>query len=111
MLGTSNNVRIGHAGMIARPDGKGILLSSLYDNGVIADAGAVSLLDGASALPAALDPTPSVFHTVAASGAGMASAQTVAYDPPRGQIVVGRPASNRVTLLRVVDAVFADEFE
>ena len=71
----------------------------------------MTLVDGPNVLPAAVDPTLSVIGAVASGGITMALPQAVGFDPSRNQLAVGRPASNIVTLLRFVDAVFADGFE
>ena len=111
MTGSQANDQIGNGGLIALPDGKAAILSSAYDDGPTLDVGAVTLVDGPNVLPAAVDPTLSVIGAVASGGITMALPQAVGFDPSRNQLAVGRPASNIVTLLRFVDAVFADGFE
>jgi hypothetical protein len=71
----------------------------------------VTLLDGASALPVAVGPLLSVIDTIAGGGVTIAVSQAVGYDPSRNQLAVGRPASNIVTWLSFVEAVFVDGLE
>jgi hypothetical protein len=111
MIGSQANDRIGNGGLIALPNARAAVLSSAYDDGPTVDVGAVTLVDGAGALPAAVGPLLSVIDSVAGGGITMALPQAVGYDPSRNQLAVGRPASNIVTLLRFEEAVFADGFE
>lgn len=111
MTGSSSGDRIGQHGLIAFADGRAAILSGLYDNDGIADAGAVTLINAALPLPGSVAPSHSVIGTVALGGVRMASAQAISYDPQRQRLAVGRPASNVVSLLRFVDAIFANRFE
>lgn len=111
LTGTTSGDRLGQHGLIAYADGHAAILSGLYDNDGIADAGAVTLIDAAMPLPGSVAPAHSVIGTVALGGARMASAAAISYDPQRQRLAVGRPASNTVSLLRFVDPIFAHRFE
>lgn len=111
MTGTSSGDMLGQHGLIAFADGRAAILSGLYDNDSIADAGAVTLINAATPLPGSVAPSHSVIGTVALGGVRMASPQAIGYDPQRQRLAVGRPVSNIVSLLRFVDAIFANGFE
>lgn len=111
LTGSSSSDLIGQQGLLAFADGRAAILSGLYDNGSIADAGAVTLINAALPLPGTVAPAHSVIGTVASGGVRMASAQAIGYDPQRQRLAVGRPASNIVSLLRFVDPIYANGFE
>lgn len=111
MIGAQPGDQLGLPGVVLLASNKVAVLSALYDNGAIIDAGAVGLLNMDQALPVTVNPAQSVLGTLAGSGASMAQAQAIGFDATRNQLAVGRPASNIVTLLRVSDAIFADGFD
>lgn len=91
----------------AFPDGNHAIVSSQWDNGSITDAGAVTLAPG---IPGASGPVlaaNSVRGTTMNGGLEL----HVAYDDARDQLVVGRPASNIVSLFTFSNVLFADGFE
>lgn len=92
---TSDNV----GSLLARafPGGWYVVKSSSWDNAAISNAGAVTLA-GRCVFSGTLSASNSVLGTVANQGASM----TFDFDPVRAQLVVGRPASNLVSLFAEV---------
>ena len=88
-------------------DGAYVVFALEWDDApnVVSNAGAVALGYGNGDPTGAITPNNSVIGTVVDGGFSMAPA----YDAPRGTLVVGRPASNVVTLFN--QKVFADGFE
>ena len=81
------------------------VISDHWDNGGIADAGAVTILRNTAPSYGLLSTANSVLG--AAIGAGFRL--NVTYDPVLDRAVVGRPADNIVTLRAL--SLFADSFE
>jgi len=75
-------------------------------NGALTHAGAITLLFGTSPFSGTVSASNSVLGTVTDGGPSM----VFAYDATRTQLVVGRPASNIVTLLNA-DQIFKNGFE
>lgn len=111
MVGSQANDHLGQQGLIKLANQKVAVLSALYDNAGLVDVGAVSLIDTSAPLPAGIAANESVFGSSVGGGVSMATAIAVGFDAPRNQLAVGRPASNIVTLLRVVDPIYANGFE
>jgi hypothetical protein len=85
-----------------------VLRSPSWDNGAIADAGAVTLALGDIGLTGSILAENSVRGTVASGGPSM----RFGYDVSREQLVVGRPASNIVSLFTLSsDLIFTNGFE
>lgn len=78
----------------ALADGKWVAASPYFDNGSAADAGAITLGEGATSGPPSA--ANSVFGTAPGGGGGM----NAVYDAANAQLVVGRPADNIVSLFR-----------
>ncbi len=95
LTGTTTGDGIGSGGARATSDGRYVVSSPNWDNGGIAGAGAITLLDGVGGGALALNAENTVPGTVVDAGVTM----VFAYDSARGQLVVGRPASNVVSLL------------
>jgi hypothetical protein len=108
LVGTTTSDQVGDLGVTALGDGNYVVGSSSWDNGATADAGAVTLALGDSGLIGDVLAANSVRGTVAGGGSSM----VFAYDPAREQLVVGRPASNIVSLFRLSsDLIFKNGFE
>ena len=111
MVGSQANDHLGQQGLIKLANHKVAVLSALYDNAGLIDAGAVTLIDTNAPLPGGISANQSVVDSSAGGGASMASALAVGFDATRDQLAVGRPGSNIVTLLRVVDLIHTDGFD
>jgi len=109
MIGTTPGDEIGNGqGGLQLSDGNVAFFSRLWDNGTIQDAGAVTLVRGGASLPSAISPSNSVLGTAQ----GGAATMTLAYDVARAQLVVGRPASNIVSLFTLpTELSFRNGFE
>jgi len=86
-------------------DGDVIVLSALWDNGSISDAGAATLTRKALFSPGPIGPRNSIVGTVPFEGGVMVAA----YDEVRRRLVVGRSTANTVSILDP-EAIFADGF-
>ncbi len=111
LVGSQANDHLGQQGLIRLTASKVAVLSALYDTAGVVDAGAVTLIDTSAPLPVGINANESVVGSSAGGGAGMASALAIGFDASRDQLAVGRPTSNIVTLLRVVDLIHANGFE
>jgi hypothetical protein len=85
--------------MYALSNGDYVVGSSLWDNGAIADAGAVTWGDGTTGTTGPITAENSVIGTAAGGGSSMT--WWGGYDSVNHQLVVGRPAENLVTLFRL----------
>lgn len=94
LVGTTITDYVGVFGVTALSDGNYVVLSTMWDNGTAANAGAVTLGNGRSGTVGPITNNNSVLGTAAEGGSGL----NWGYNPLRGQLVVGRPADNRVTL-------------
>jgi hypothetical protein len=107
-VGSTAVDNVGYATVEALGDGNYVVHSWVWDNGGILDAGAVTPADGTFGASGPILAQNSVLGTVAFAGDSM----VFGYDPARRQLAVGRPASNRVTLITVPpQLIFADGFE
>lgn len=97
LIGSATSDNVG--ALMARPFAGGwyVVKSSNWDNAAITNAGAVTLA-GKCVFSGTLNASNSVLGTVANQGASM----SFDFDPLRGQLVVGRPASNLVSLFAEV---------
>ncbi len=102
----SGTVGISYDGIVSLANGNYAIYSPGWNNGAITAAGAVTLARGSEALVGVVDATNSVMGKVANSGTGL----VYDYSSARDQLVVGRPAENIVTLLRL-DLLFRNGFE
>jgi len=80
----------------ALSDGNYVVFSRYWDNVNLnlTDAGAITFGDGTGGPTGPINSGNSILGTVASGGPSM----VFDYDPPRHQLIVGRPASNLVTL-------------
>jgi hypothetical protein len=108
LVGTTplDEVGGGYDRVVALADGNYVVPSRLWDNGTIADAGAVTLASGKFRLKGSIQAWNSVLGGVAGGGYNMGWA----YDTNRHRLVVGRPAENIVSLF-TMDQIFAGDFE
>ncbi len=83
-------------GVEAQSNGHYVVKSRNWDNGGIVNAGAISVGFGDGTTSGLITADNSVRGTIANSGSSM----NYAYDGLRAQLIVGRPASNMVSLLR-----------
>ncbi len=110
LVATTANDRLANVDVIAFSDGRYVVRSSLWDDGATVDAGAVTLGRGDVALIGAIEPANSVRGTVSGGGAGL----MYGYDAARGQLAVGRPRSNILSLFDLnppPDLILSDGFE
>lgn len=109
LTGTTSGDRVGDVSFglaaTALSDGNYAVSSKFWDSGAIIDAGAITLGNGERAFARDISSANSVLGTLASGGATM----VFDYDAARKQLVVGRPASNIVTLFD--DRVFQNGFE
>lgn len=92
----------------ALSDGNYVVVSSLWDNGGVVDAGAISLGRGTGPTAGLVGAANSVRGTVANKGIFM----VWGYDAGREQLAVGRPDSNILSLFTLPsDTLFKDSFE
>lgn len=103
-VGNANFVRRGVTGF---DDGNYAVVTALWDNGPVQDAGAATLGRGTSGVTGPVNAANSVRGTAANGGFDV----SVAYDNTRAQLAVGRPASNIVSLFTLSDVLFANGFE
>jgi hypothetical protein len=83
-------------GVAAQSNGNYVVWSRTWDNSAIVDAGAISVGFGNGTASGLITAANSVRGTLANEGITM----NYAYDVLRAQLIVGRPASNIVSLLR-----------
>jgi YD repeat-containing protein len=108
LVGSAAGDLAGYAMVAALSDGNYVVHSPFWDNGGTLDAGAVTPADGSFGASGPILAQNSVLGTVAAAGNSM----VFGYDAARRRVAVGRPASNRVTLITVpTQLIFADGFE
>ena len=81
-------------GVWGLPDGNYVVHSAIWDNGAATNAGAVTWCSGVAGCAGAITGDNSVMGAATNGGASL----TFAYDSANDQLVVGRPADNRVTL-------------
>jgi hypothetical protein len=101
LVGNTADDGVGYSGysdysVIAQNNGNYVVWSPTWDNGATVDAGAITLGFGNGTTTGAITAANSVRGTAAAGGIFM----NFAYDALRAQLIVGRPASNIVSLLR-----------
>jgi hypothetical protein len=94
LIGGTNEDRVSQFGITATSDGRYIISSPSFDNGMVADAGAVSLGNGQIGTTGFVSAINSVLGTVASQG----NTHVSVYDPIFEQLFVGRRASQLVTI-------------
>jgi hypothetical protein len=96
LVGSTLNDQVGLSASNFKDNSNYILRTSNWDNGVLTDSGAITLADGQHGTSGEVGALNSVLGTAAGSGGNLFSN----YDPARNQLIVGRGASNLVTLFR-----------
>jgi hypothetical protein len=108
LVGSTAGDLVGLGTVTALSDGVYVVHSPFWDNASILDAGSVTPADGGYGASGPILAQNSVLGTVESAGNTM----VFGYDAARRQLAVGRPASNRVTLITVpTQLIFADGFE
>lgn len=105
LAGTSTGDAVGSS-VTALSNGGYVVSSPDWDNGMIADAGAITLRRASDRLGATITALNSVIGLVASGG----SVMRFDYDATRDQLVVGRPNENIVTLFKA-DLLFRGTFD
>lgn len=96
LVGSSAGDSVADDDLIAFPDGNYMVTSSVWRNGGVASAGAVTLGDGTRGVSGTINATNSVLGTVA--NAFDTFSPYYSYDPVRSRLVVGRSVQNIVTV-------------
>ncbi len=104
LVGSTADDRVGYYGATALSSGNYVVSSPYWDNGAIADAGAVTWGDGGTGIFGPITSENSVRGTATGGGEYM----NFGYDDVNVQLVVGRPYDNIVTLFRPNRAPLAD---
>ena len=94
LVGTRTGDRVGFDGVTALAGGSYVVNSLYWQNGTIVDAGAVTLCGGTASTSGVVTAANSVLGTVIFGG----PSTVFDYQPTLSQLVVGRPASNIVSL-------------
>jgi len=106
LVGSSVVDNVSDGDVTALSDGDYVVSSPDWDNGSIVDAGAITLRRGSEHAGTAITAENSVRGGVASGGSSL----VFDYDAKRGQLVVGRPAENIVTLFKA-DLLFRNGFD
>ena len=106
LIGSEALDRIGLGGVVALSNGHYLVRSPVWDAPARADAGAVTFVRGDGAVAGAVSAASGVIGSVASEGGSL----PVDYDAAANRLVVGRPASNIVSVYRD-DGLFLDGFE
>jgi hypothetical protein len=93
-------------GIVTLRNGNYVVFSPKWNNGAVTAAGAVTLGHGGGQLVGMVNGSNSVLGGAENAGNSL----VYDYDVPRDQLVVGRPAENKVTIL-YFDQVFVNGFE
>jgi hypothetical protein len=96
LVGSSNEDHVGFPAITVLTNGRYLVSTPTWDNGIAVDAGAHTL--GSSAAEATGEIT--TVHSVLGEVANQAASHWVNFDDVRNQLVVGQPAANRVVLHR-----------
>ena len=96
LVGSTANDRVGSAEVTMPGNGNYVVRSPNWDNGAVADAGAVTWGDGTTGVAGFISTANSVVGGTNSGGSSIVAN----YDATNGQLVVGRPADNIVTFLR-----------
>jgi hypothetical protein len=106
LVGATPGDRIGLGGVLPLPDGNYLVRSPLWDAAAHVDAGAITLLRGDGAVTGPVSAANSVVGDVPGEGGSL----PLDYDAVAHRLVVGRPASNIVSVYRD-DGLFLAGFE
>lgn len=108
-VGGFDSAALGATSTVGLAGGNYAVVSDSWDNSALTDAGAITLGRGDAGTVGAINASNSVRGTAANGGQD----HVFGYDSARAQLVVGRPASNIVSLfkLSIADVIFANGFE
>jgi len=104
LIGNVADDQVSLRGFIELTDDFYLMFSPNWDNGVLANAGAVTLLRGDGPVAATINRDNNIIGTVANAGFSI----VVGFNGTSATVAVGQPASNVVTLLNAV--IFRDGF-
>jgi hypothetical protein len=91
LVGSTTNDYLG--GVTAFSNSNYVVASSDWDNGALANAGAVTLCSGTDKTTGTVSASKSILGTVASGGSGL----NFSYAPAANKLLVGQPSANRVT--------------
>ncbi|MEZ5460661.1 hypothetical protein [Dokdonella sp.] len=106
LVGTRSGDSVGDGGVFLVGNGNYLVVSSLWNNGAIESAGAVSFGRGSIGIFGPITALNSVRGSEAHRGNSLVSA----YDASRDTLIVGQPAANLVSLFKT-DLLFKSGFE
>jgi len=108
LIGNVADDQVSLRGFIELTDGFYLMFSPNWDNGALANAGAVTLLRGDAPVSAIINLGNSVIGTVASPGGNF----RLIYDfnSTSATLAVGQPYSNRVSVI-TLDLIFRDGLE
>ncbi len=106
LVGSMDNDMLGFDRILALSNGNYLVISFVWDNGPITDAGAVTEGRANGGTLGVLSPANSVIGTAQFGGTGM----SYDYDATHDLVVVGQPLSNVVSLFHS-DSIFENGFE
>ena len=106
LIGNVADDQVSLRGFIELTDGFYLMFSPNWDNGVLANAGAVTLLRGDAPVSAIINLGNSIIGTVANAGFSI----VVDFNSTSAILAVGQPASNVVTVV-TLDLIFREGLE
>jgi hypothetical protein len=95
LVGSVASDSVGNNNVVALSDGNYVVYSTLWKNGALASAGAVTLSRGTGGTVGTISTANSVLGTVANGSTGLA----FSYDASSGNLLVGQPSAKQVTVL------------
>jgi hypothetical protein len=96
LVGSTSGDKVGFSSLTHFSDSTAVVVSSNWDNGALADAGAATWSDSGAALTGPIPANPSSLGTGDLSGVG---ASVLGYDVDRRRLLIGWFFSNRVTVV------------
>src|SRR5690606_18737917 len=97
LVGTTTNDRLGSSGIVVLNNGNYVVPSPGWDNGLVADVGAITYGAGyAGTTVGPITASNSVLGAAASGGSLLGST----YDPVNEQLIVSQRASNLISLFR-----------
>ncbi len=108
LVGSNADDLIGDSGVTELVNGEFVITSTAWDNGSIANAGAITWVRADATAVGPLHAGNSVFGTVSGGGSSL----NFDYDSMNDRLLIGRPHSNIVTMFTILpDAMFGNGFE
>ena len=99
LTGSSTGDQVGSGGLLPLTNGLCVVRSPYWNNGILKQAGAISLIKPNAGNPGPVSVTNSVLGLVRGDANGAGSAMVAAYDYANSQLIVAHGRGNRVTLL------------